>query len=736
MRPHRVVFIVFFLVLPLIGGITGGCASRSGKLPAETPVPSFVMLPLDEVQPDLVLPEPVERPLPAPSSVLSKYAQGRSALLDNRKSQAIEYLTAVVEEDPYSAVAYRDLGYAWLGTDNDRALSAYKQAVRIDPEDTDSRVQLARLYALKGDLIQARNELLLARLTTSYHDSDSDSVVVDLLLGRVLSETGYIRASIDCFEKALQVLQKRSLELRSRTELIEVIQRPAVLKLKLADLYARIGSFEKSLSYYEQIQKDEPQAAGGIELRMIQTRAKAGDITTAARQMAGLVIRYQASRASLQAFIDLFENHGGEKAALSELKRVMPQLQSPDGELNVLQARLLRRLGRSKEAGDLLVNQPGEPTMSLVRETVMSLQESDRTDQAVKWLLQKMNDQPRSVQAIFRGWAILNHLSQPHPFDLQQLRSIQLSNDLESARHFVLARWAQENGQPVTARQAISKAHSLDAGRFAEWLRAPLISSIPDVNFTEQRDVRQFIEEFSNDPVYLNESIGYLVQQGQASHVQSGLEAVLEQQPENLVVLELLTSWLESSDRSAEAIRLVDRAASTVRAAPMLYKLSGLYTRLGVPDLAEKMLRRSLEVDPNFPPACNDLGYLLADSGRELDFAESLLYRAVGLEPENPAYIDSLGWLLYKQGKFEQARPYLERAISFSEPPDPIILDHAGDAAYRDGDKVSAEKRWNEALSQIRQQGTSDPQLRLKIERKIRQLSENQPVDVAEIITR
>lgn len=714
-------------------GTVGGCASHS-KAPSDSPVSSSLLTPLDTIQPDLFLPGPVERPSPAPLSALSIYAQGRSALLDNRKPQAIEYLTAVVDADPYSAVAYRDLGYAWLGTDNDRALSAYKQAVRINPQDTDSRVQLARLYALKGDLNAATHELLLARLTSSYHDSDSDSVAVDLLLGRILSETGYIRAAIDCFEKVLQVLQRRSLELRSRTELMEVIQRPAVIKLKLADLYAQIGSFEKSLSYYEQIQQDEPQAAAGIELRMIQTRAKAGDMTTAARQMAGLVIRYQASRASLQVFMDLFENRGGEKAALAELKRVMSRLQSPAGELNVLQARLLRRLGRSTEAADLLINQPGELTMPQVRETVMALQESDRVPQAITWLLQKMNDQPKSVSVVFRGLAILNHPSQPKPFRLEDLRNIELPSDLQAPRQFVLARWAQQNGQPVTARQALAKAHSLDPTRFGEWVRAPLDSPIPDVNFTEQQDVQRFIEEFSNDPAYLNESIAYLLQRGQASYVQSVLESIIETKPENLVVLELLTSILESSDRSAEAIRLVDRTASTVQTAPMLYGVSSLYTRLGAPDLAEKMLRRSHQVDPNFAPTCNDLGYLLADAGKELDFAESLLYQAVGLEPENPAYIDSLGWLLYKQGKFEQARKYLEQAISFSEPPDPIILDHAGDAAYRSGDKTSAQKWWNEALDQIRQGNTSDPQLRLKIEQKIRQLMQNQPVDVAEII--
>ena len=47
----------------------------------------------------------------------------------------------------------------------------------------------------------------------------------------------------------------------------------------------------------------------------------------------------------------------------------------------------------------------------------------------------------------------------------------------------------------------------------------------------------------------------------------------------------------------------------------------------------------------------NDLGYLYAEQGKNLEKAETMIRKAVADEPENSAYLDSLGWVLFKRGK-------------------------------------------------------------------------------------
>lgn len=201
--------------------------------------------------------------------------------------------------------------------------------------------------------------------------------------------------------------------------------------------------------------------------------------------------------------------------------------------------------------------------------------------------------------------------------------------------------------------------------------------------------------------------------------------------PGNLSVLAPLTTVLSASDRKPEAIRLIENAASEVRSAPELYQLSAIASSLNELELSERLLRRSYASDSSYPATCNDLGYLLADANRELDFAEQLLLKAVAAEPENAAYVDSLGWVLYKRGKYADALKYLELAVAVSDPADPIVLDHAADAAYRMDSKDIARQRWQTALDRLRQRPSNDPQLRLRIEHKLRQLTAGEPVDVA-----
>ena len=90
-------------------------------------------------------------------------------------------------------------------------------------------------------------------------------------------------------------------------------------------------------------------------------------------------------------------------------------------------------------------------------------------------------------------------------------------------------------------------------------------------------------------------------------------------------------------------------------------------------DEAEALLRTILDIDPSHAAAANDLGFHLADQGRNLDEAERLVRSAIAsdridrlkagnAETENAAYIDSLGWVLFRRGKLSEARTELERA--------------------------------------------------------------------------
>ncbi len=94
---------------------------------------------------------------------------------------------------------------------------------------------------------------------------------------------------------------------------------------------------------------------------------------------------------------------------------------------------------------------------------------------------------------------------------------------------------------------------------------------------------------------------------------------------------------------------------------------------------AERHLKKCLELNPDFAPAQNYLGYLWAERGEHLEDALDLVEKAVASEPENAAYLDSLGWVLFKLDRREEALEVLLRALEHLEKPDATVYDHVGD---------------------------------------------------------
>lgn len=77
---------------------------------------------------------------------------------------------------------------------------------------------------------------------------------------------------------------------------------------------------------------------------------------------------------------------------------------------------------------------------------------------------------------------------------------------------------------------------------------------------------------------------------------------------------------------------------------------------------AEALYRTLLAENPVHAQAANNLAYLLADAGGDLEEAERLARRAITLEPANPRYLDTMGVVLIKAGREGEAVGVLEKA--------------------------------------------------------------------------
>ena len=75
----------------------------------------------------------------------------------------------------------------------------------------------------------------------------------------------------------------------------------------------------------------------------------------------------------------------------------------------------------------------------------------------------------------------------------------------------------------------------------------------------------------------------------------------------------------------------------------------------GKKDEAEKAYRATLQLDPDNAIAMNNLAFLLAERGGDLDQAWGLARHAMELVPEDVEIIDTAGWVQWKRGQTDEA---------------------------------------------------------------------------------
>jgi tetratricopeptide (TPR) repeat protein len=197
---------------------------------------------------------------------------------------------------------------------------------------------------------------------------------------------------------------------------------------------------------------------------------------------------------------------------------------------------------------------------------------------------------------------------------------------------------------------------------------------------------------------------------------------------------------LSEADRHDQAIKecqdLLQKAASSEDIHEIRLTLYWVYSTAHENAQAEGQLRHILQDFPEDATAHNDLGYLMADQGKNLSEAESLIRKAIELDrrqknkeahvgsdddQDNAAFVDSLGWVLFRQGRLQQALQELERAATLQMGEDPVIWDHLGDVYFRMDRVAKARESWSKAVAlyekeKRRKQGDQYKELKHKLE--------------------
>jgi len=112
---------------------------------------------------------------------------------------------------------------------------------------------------------------------------------------------------------------------------------------------------------------------------------------------------------------------------------------------------------------------------------------------------------------------------------------------------------------------------------------------------------------------------------------------------------------------------------------------------------AQESYEKVLKINPKFTPAANNLAYIYAEHGGNIDVALNLAQMAKEQVPDDPHISDTLGWIYYKKNVPSRAEVYLKEAAE-KIPDQPLVRYHLGMAYYKSGNLNLAKKELNEAL--------------------------------------
>jgi tetratricopeptide (TPR) repeat protein len=112
---------------------------------------------------------------------------------------------------------------------------------------------------------------------------------------------------------------------------------------------------------------------------------------------------------------------------------------------------------------------------------------------------------------------------------------------------------------------------------------------------------------------------------------------------------------------------------------------------------AQGHYQESLKINPRFAPAANNLAWILAERGGNLDSALSYAQTAREQKPDDPHIADTLGWIYYKKNAYPLAVSLLKEAVE-KLPNDSVVQFHYGMAQYKNGDATGAKKTLQASL--------------------------------------
>jgi tetratricopeptide (TPR) repeat protein len=583
--------------------------------------------------------------------------------------KAIENYKLAIKEDPQTPMLSEELSELYIQTGRLReAQSDAEEALKANPNDINAHRMLGRIYTRQiGDSQEHRiDEGMLKKSVEEYKKiteldpKDTDSW---LMLGRLEKVSQNSVEAQNAYKKALEIDPDNEDALTGLAmvyaDLGDTTQAADLLK-KLAAKNPTPRSLQALAAAYEQMH----EYALAAETLKRTLELSPPNATELKRFLAGDLRKATQLQEALKVYQDLVTEEPSDAESYLRISNIYTQM---------------RDFAKAREAEDKA--RAIEPNNLEIRYNEVVILESEG----------KMSEATGRLKEILDTTAKKNYTKEERDnriILLERLSGFYSLND-------------QIEPAVEALRQVAELDHDQDAAMASKIvLTYRLGKDLPKA----QREADAALKKWPEDRALRASRADVLADMGQTDAAAAEMRKLLDGKSDLEIYLELAGQIYDRGRKFDEEGKALDAAeklaVSKEDKIGIWFQRGAMYEKMKKIDLAEVEFRKILEVSPDYAPALNYLGYMLADRNVKLTEALTLITKALDLEPNSGAYLDSLGWVYYKMNRLPEAEENLRQAL-LRTPRDATVHDHMGDVLLRESKVKEAIAQWQLSLQEF-----------------------------------
>lgn len=599
----------------------------------------------------------------------------RARRFEDAKTRAARAL-AIAPTSVEAQIAY---GNALAGLkDADGAAAELEGAVEADPASVPARLALANFYWTQGRLPRAERELQAA-LAVDPHDQSANRMrsVFSIAINRPAEAEPYLKSIVEA--------SKRNSD-----------------RFVLADYYFSQGRGAEAKTILEGLVRtgaSDDRVFSGATIRLAAIAARSGD-TADARRLIDAVLRTQPKNVdALVASADLFVKDKKQDQALPQaLGAVKAAPRSAPAQFAL--AEVLSAMQRWDEAitayHDVLKLDPraNAARMELAR---LSLR-TGKTDDAVQFAQEVLKVQPGLAEAtliLARALLAKGDTSGAAPLLMQLAKAFPKSASAQTE----LARWYAQTGNRTRARDVFEQILAIDPTNLEALSGLTTLDLRAKAPAAARARIDARLAATPEDSRLLLLAARVAIVLGDVPATERNLRKVIEIDPDQLDAYALLGQFYASRRRLDEARVEFEtlarrRPAIAVGAQTMVGVILQMQSRQAD---AQSRYEMVLAMDPRAAVAANNLAWIYAEGGGNLDVALGLAQTAKEQLTNDPQVANTLGWVYYKKGLPSLAVAHLRESVD-QAPTNARYHYQLGLAYAKVGNTAEARKALEQAL--------------------------------------